>query len=258
MNTGRRNAAAGTVLALVGWWAGCSRLAAPWQGHAKTTGTIRALVVTGANLERERFFAVFQQYADVAYREAGLRGGDKAFADASEWDCNVIVWADAGELPSAAQRANVERLLKKGAGLVVLNDGVAAFSDWPAYRQAVGAVCAGGQRGSRGASHMGAAGEGEEVVIHIVDGQQPITRGMNDFFLAAAPGGVCVPGKGSQVLLAAGEGVAARPVGWVRSGPGGTRVCCLQLGAEGRVYENGCFRWLLQEAIRWAAGALVD
>ena len=89
-----------------------------------------------------------------------------------DYDVVLLHFRNEKPLPHEGQaRANLERLVKEGRGLVLIHFACGAFGDWPGFGELAGMVWDGkNTHDPRGPFN-----------VHIVDSRHPVTAGLSDF-----------------------------------------------------------------------------
>lgn len=89
-----------------------------------------------------------------------------------DYDVVILHFRNGKPLPHEGQaRANLERLVKEGRGLVLIHFACGAFGDWPEFGELAGMIW----DGKNTHDPYG------PFVVHLADPRQPITRGLSDF-----------------------------------------------------------------------------
>ncbi|MBN1846514.1 MAG: ThuA domain-containing protein [Sedimentisphaerales bacterium] len=239
----------------------CScRQAAPRLAPGEAAGGIKVVVVTGGHeFEHDPFFAVFDGFEDVAYVEAAQKDHSEIFEDIDDWPFDVIVLYNMTQNISPQRQENFRRLLDRGVGLLALHHSLAAYPDWDEYRNIIGGKYYTKTTQKDGQTiPMSEFQHDLDMTIHVEDTQHPITIGMSDFFLHdEAYSGYWYDQKGNHLILSTNTAENDQTIGWIRK-YGKARVCYLQLGHDSQAYQNGNFRWLVRQAVRWCAKQLPE
>ncbi|OHB73315.1 MAG: hypothetical protein A2Z25_09780 [Planctomycetes bacterium RBG_16_55_9] len=219
--------------------------------------TIKVVVITGGHsFEHDAFFKMFDQMKGVRYTEAVQKDHSELFEDISGWDYDVMVFYNMTQNISQKRRQNFLRLLDKGVGVVALHHTMAAYQEWPRFRQIIGTRYYTKDTTEGGVLHKtGTYLHDIDMNVHIADRNHPITQGMSDFTIHDEGYKYCWFDEDNHVLLTTEHSASDRTIGWVRNFEG-ARICTIQLGHDSKAYENSNYRQLIERAILWTAGKL--
>ena len=221
---------------------------------------IKVVVVTGGHgFEHDPFFAAFDSLQDMTYVEAVQKDHSELFENIDDWPYDVIVLYNMTQNISPQRRENFKTLLNQGVGLLAMHHSLAAFQDWDEYKHIIGAKYYTKVTQEDGQTRQISKYKHDlDMTIYNEDPQHPITIGMSDFHIFdEAYGDYWFDEKENHLILGTDHPENDPTIGWVRK-YGKARVCYLQLGHDAHAYRNGNFRWLVQQAIRWCAGALPE
>jgi len=226
-------------------------------GQPRKQEKIRVLIATGGHdFDREGFFAMWDAFPAIAYREVEQRKGWEAMTPANLEACDVLVLYDMLQGITDAQKAAFEAFLKRGGGLVALHHCIASHQEWPDYERIIGAkyflkpeVRDGKTLPKSTYKH------GVVLPVHIADRKHPITRGMSDFEIHDETYGLFLVDPKVHVLLTADHPDSGKNICWTRR-EGKARVVYLQLGHDNNAYANPNYRKIVVRAVAWAAGRL--
>ena len=155
------------------------------------------------------------------------------FKNLDDFD-TVVLFVEGNPPLTAQQRSDLLSFVRSGKGLVAIHTTVAAFDDWPEFRDMLG--IRGGYPGPI---------EGPEEEVNSI--------GRSRFFpspFRVRDRVVAVPIKSGVHVLAASR---ATPVVWTTS-HGKGRVFVSQLGHDDRAWDRDDLQHMIFEAIRWAIG----
>ncbi len=226
-------------------------------GPGEADGEVKVVVVTGGHaFEHDPFFKMFDEMKGIQYTEAAQKDDSELFENISGWDYDVIVFYNMTQNISFKRRQNFLTLLDRGVGVVALHHTMAAFQDWPRFRQIIGTRYYTKDTMEGGVlQKAGTYLHGVDETIQIADKNHPITQGMSDFAIHDETYKNCWFAKDNHVLLTTDEPTSGRTIGWVRNFER-ARVCTIQLGHDSKAYENSNYRQLVERAILWTAGRL--
>jgi uncharacterized protein len=215
---------------------------------------LHVAVLTGGHAFDDReFLKLFQGYDDITCKHLPQKAGGEVFEDIADWPYDVIVLYNFNQQLTPKQQENFVKLLDKGVGLVVLHHAVAAYNDWPLYKQIAGVEYHLKPWKQNGTS-MAPSGykHGVQFKIHVADPNHPITRGLAEFELIDETYCRFSLDPGVHVLLTTDEPSSDKTIGWTK-GYLNSRICCLQSGHDQTAYQNPTYRTLVVRAIRWTA-----
>ncbi len=259
---------------------------------------LNVLVVTGGHPFSEAdFFAMFEsmpaiQATAVAHPEATDALAPSALAAyeavlfydmAGIPGTGVPDGSDPNGQPSPAFRANIEALLERGVGLVLLNHATVAWPNWPLWRQLTGSsflLQAGSLNGKRlpGSGYRGGHGPHPNPTFRVVaQCEHPVLEGLTDGFEITDEIYLKTSGFESAVLpLLRGDypfkaelftpppmAPEAERANWQHppgsdllvwaNALGASPIVVSELGDSPSAFGNGDFRKLLENALRWTA-----
>ena len=250
------------------------------------------LVTKGHPYEREPFYAVFDQMADVNWTLVEQPAAQALFTveAAQAYDAYVcydmpgIQFAADGpplfHAPPENYRANFKQLLDAGHGFVFLHHAIAGWPAWPEYADIIGGrflylpgVLRGEPRQDSGYRH------GVEHKVSVV-ASHPVTRDVPDTFqitdelylyevfeddveplLVSDHAFVAENFYSAAKVVVEGKmydnqgwhhAPGSRLIGWTRT-VGRSRIVYLQCGDDPVAYANPHFQTLLKNAIEWVS-----
>ncbi|MBI3876560.1 MAG: ThuA domain-containing protein [Verrucomicrobia bacterium] len=225
--------------------------------HAGESGAkIKVLLITGGHgFEKEPFFKVFRDNADITFTAAShtdAKTGASAFERDDLLNFDVVVLYDMPKEISEAQKTKFLSLLEKGTGLVVLHHALVSYQHWPEYEKIIGGRYPEEDgKGGKVTEQIGYKHD-EEVPVVIVAKDHPITAGLKDFTIHDEIYWGFRVGVDVTPLLTTTHPRSGKPLAWTRT-QGKSRVVYLQLGHDHSAYENPNYRTLVTRSIQWAA-----
>ncbi|MBN1417442.1 MAG: ThuA domain-containing protein, partial [Planctomycetes bacterium] len=218
-------------------------------------GKIRVQVFTGGHpFEKEKFFALFEGYPDVEYREAVYPEAAKSLGPEAAKAFDVFVMYDMFTGLDAKGKEDFARTIREGKSIVILHHAIASHQDWPEYEKILGGRFWTQPPAGETASK---AGWGAPIRVRVADPDHPIVRGVPAFEAADEWYGACRISPEVQVLLETDHPENNKAIAWVHT-YGQGRVAYIQLGHDDRVYSHPAYRRLIVQAIRWAAKRPVE
>lgn len=216
---------------------------------------VRVGILTGGHtFDTGPFLKMFEGHDGLVFQHLPQKNGGEAFDSIEHWPYDVIVLYNFKQSITPQQQANLLKLLDRGVGVVILHHAVAAYVDWPLYKDISG-VEYHTKPWKLDGRPMPASTFKHNVSlrVHIADANHPITAGLKDFQLTDETY------KGSTIrpdvhpLLTTEEPTSDRVIGFAKTYKN-ARVCYLQSGHGRTAYENPSYRTLVVRAIEWAAG----
>lgn len=216
---------------------------------------MRVVVVTGGHdFDEVPFVGMLDSIEDAEVTQVKIGAGEDLFGNIDEWDYDVIVLYNMTASMSEGARGNFLTLLDRGVGLVVLHHAMAAFSEWPEFRNVAGVWY-----------HLQETEEGGEVYpastyqhdvdmsVRIEAPDHPVTRGVGDFTVRdeTYKGYTLVPGN--TLLLTCDHATSQREIGWTRE-YAKARIVVMQPGHGPGIFGIEAYRRLVSNAIQWVAG----
>jgi hypothetical protein len=167
---------------------------------------------------------------------------------------DVVVLYDMAQNITDGQKAKFLSLFDKGVGLVVLHHALGSYQKWPDYEQIIGGRYQEPDP-NQGGKVTEAVGWQHDVDIPvvIVATNHPVTAGVGDFMIFDEIYWGFRVGKDVTPLITTTHPKSGKPLAWTRT-QGKSRVMFLQLGHGKEAFENGNYRRLLAQGIRWSAG----
>lgn len=215
---------------------------------AEVPRPLKVLVVTGGHgFEKEPFFRVFKENAEIDFTAATQGKTAEAYDRADLFSYDVVVLYDMIQKITEAQRTNFLALFDRGIGLVVMHHALASHQDWPEYQRIIGASYSSKEEkeGKAGYQHD------VEIPITIVAPNHPITTGLTNFMIHDEIYWGFHMRPDVTPLLTTSHPKSGKPLAWHRT-QGKSRVVYLQLGHDHWAYENPNYRQLVARCIRWA------
>jgi len=215
---------------------------------------IKAVVVTGGHGFEKSFFDVFKGHDDISTVNVDVKNDSELFEDISNWDYDVIVLYNMSQNISAGRQANFKKLLDDGVGLFMTHHAMGAWNGWDEYRRIVGTKFFLNDAELDGRQWKRSTYKHDvDMKVRVDDKGHMITRGMKDFVIHDETYGKCWMADDNHVLLSTDDPSSNKEICWVRS-YGNARVCGLELGHDGKAYDNANYRRLIAMGIRWCAG----
>ena len=213
------------------------------------------LVTGGHGFEKQPFLAVFDAMPDVKYTHVEEKVGGEAFENIDDWKYDVIVTYNFNRKINDKQAANFIKLLDKGVGLVVLHHAIAGYQDWPEYRKIIAArYYLKDETDADGTKHARCLYKHDvDFKVHVEDPNCPVVAGVSDFTIHDETYKGYTVDPQAKVFLTTDDPTSTKQLGWTNTYRK-ANVCYLELGHDGKAYENKNLQTLYAQAIKWAAG----
>ena len=223
---------------------------------AESNAKLKVLVVTGGHgFDREPFFKMFSDNPDITFTNAAHAAKSATAYERDDFlSYDVVVLYDMMRNITEPQRAQFNALIEKGIGLVVLHHAIGSYPNWPEYEQIIGGRYTEPDPNKPGMVTEAVGWKHDETVpVVIVSRGHPITAGLEDFTIHDEIywGYRVLPDV--TPLITTTHPKSGKPLGWCRT-HGKSRVVYLQLGHGPEAFNNGNYRKLLRQSIRWTAG----
>ncbi|MCS7223645.1 MAG: ThuA domain-containing protein [Armatimonadetes bacterium] len=227
------------------------------EEEQKVEQKVRAAIITGGHdFERESFFAVFRSLSDVVFEEFRQPEANRLWEGDRINDWDVVVLYDLWQEITDAQKEGFIRALKeRGKGLVALHHSIANYQNWSEYTKIIGA---------RYFLAPGKAPDGTEygrsqwqhdvrMTVTVADRDHPVTKGLPPTFeiVDETYKGFWVSPE-VHILLTTDHALSEKNLAWAKE-YGKARVVYIQLGHGPTAFENGHYRTLVRNALRWVA-----
>ncbi len=216
---------------------------------------IKVLVVTGGHgFDKEPFFKMFSDNAEIEFATAAHA---KTNASVYERDdllsYEVVVLYDMPQNITEAQKTKFMALFDRGTGLVVLHHALASYQNWPEYELIIGGRYQEPDP-NKGGQVTEAVGYQHDVDVPVVitATNHPVTAGVKDFTVHDEIYWGFRVGSDVTPLITTTHPKSGKPLGWTRT-QGNSRVVFLQLGHGKEAFNDGNYRKLLAQSIRWTA-----
>jgi type 1 glutamine amidotransferase len=215
---------------------------------------LRVLLTYGGHgFEEKPFFALFDALPGVQYTKAPLPESADRLKPGLEKDFDVLVMYDMFSGFTPEQRQAFVELLKAGLGVVSLHHNVGAHGNWDEFRKIIGGKFIFADCEIDGRKYTPSPwAHGQDLKVHVVDKEHPITRGLPDFEIHDETYGRFYVAPDNHVLLTTDHPQNNPEVAWTRE-YGKSRVFHLMLGHDHEAWSNPNYPQLLGRGIEWAA-----
>lgn len=231
-------------------------LAAPTRAEegAAPAKKIRLLVVTGGHGYNEKEFPkIFEGNPDLEVTYLRQKEGGEAFANIDKWAYDAVLLYNFNQKIAAAEQANFLKLLDKGVGLIVLHHAMAAYPDWPQFKDVAGAKFYLKPTQEPDGLHPQSGVSFGDFKVHPASAGHPITKGLADFTIHDEAYNKYWVDPKAEVLLTTDSPGSDKVLAWARTF-GKARVFGMQLGHDEKAWAVPEYRTVLVRAVRWTAG----
>lgn len=234
-----------------------SNTAAAQTASPPVQGKIRVLLTYGGHgFEEKPFFAMFDALPGVVTTKAKMPDEADRLKPGLERDFDVLVLYDQAQGFTPGQRKAFVALLDRGIGVVSLHHNIGAHGHgaWPEFRKIIGGAYLWKATEIDGRQYGPSVfAEGQDMRVKVVDRQNPITAGVEDFQIHDETYGRFYTAPGVKVLLTTDHPKNDPPVAWTTQ-YGKSRVFYFQLGHDAKAWNNPSYPRILANGIRWASG----
>jgi hypothetical protein len=214
---------------------------------------IDVLVVTGGkSFERDRFFAMFDSFAGINWREAAYpQAAEILFTDKVD-AYDVLVFYDMYQQITPERQAAFLKLLRAGKPCLFLHHALVSFQGWDEYALIVGGRYYDEKRWRGPLPRRGYSTfrHDVDIPVRIVDAAHPVTAGIQDFMIHDEVYGKFDVVSEVTPLLMTDHPENEPVVAWTHV-YAASQIVYIQFGHDTPVYENPDYRRLLHNAIRW-------
>lgn len=230
----------------------CSQLLAFSAIAQKAPAPLRVSVVAGGGFFETSFFDMFGPYENF---DTTLFPSDvAAFASDIRTRADVVVLINRSATLAEPARTNLRNFVESGGGLVIVNQALASYSDWPWWYSEV----TGGRYLSQpdGATPSSGFRLNEALIVSPVEAHPIVRRleGLPFHILDEAYKNVWMSQQ-NHVLLRTRNSSSDGPLLWIGPHPK-ARVVVHMLGYGHGAHLNLAFRHLLEDSVLWAAHRL--
>lgn len=224
-------------------------------GERATDATccVRAMLVTGGGLYETSLHTMLESTPGVALEIAPR--DTEAFSDSLVDRLDVLILINRSANLGTEGRRHFRAFAEAGRGIVILNQAMASYPDWPWYSELTGG------------RYLDAPTDGlpssgfrlQEQIIAYPVGSHPITARLGGRAFHMVDETYCrmYIAANNTVLLRTRNSSADGPLLWT-SAYANARVVVILPGFGHGAHMNLAFRYLVEDAICWAAGSEVQ
>jgi len=216
---------------------------------------VRILLVTGGHgFEEAKFFKMFDDLKGFECRKAAYPQAAELIKPGLEKECDAIVMYDMVKSITPDQQKAFVELLNSGIGLVCLHHDLGAHDDWAEFTKIRGGKYFHKPMTIDGKDYAKSTyAHDQDMKVTVVDKEQPITKGLQDFVIHDEAYGGCYVSPSVKVLLKTDHPKSTPELAWVNN-YGKSKVFYLMLGHDSKAWANPAFIELLSRGIRWTVG----
>lgn len=209
---------------------------------------VRVLLVTGGGLYETSLHSMLESFAGV---ELAIAPRDsEAFARALPGRADVVIMVNRSATLGTEERNRLQAFAESGGGIIILNQAMANYPDWPWYR-----TLAGGRYLDVPTDGLPASGfRLQEQIIAMPVGMHPVTTrlGGRPFHLLDETYCRMDIAPDNLVLLRTRNSTADGPLAWV-SPYAPARVVAILPGFGHGAHLNLAYRHVVEDSIAWVA-----
>lgn len=214
---------------------------------------VNVLIVTGGkSFERDKFFAMFDSFDGMRWKEAVYPQAAEALFTKAVDAYDVLVFYDMYQDIDEKQQAAFLDLLRAGKPCLFLHHTLVSFQGWDEYARIVGGRYYDEKRWRGPIPERGYSTyrHNVDIPVKIVDPGHPVTAGMRDFVVHDEVYGKFDRAGGVTPLLTADHPENEPVIAWTHT-YGASQIVYIQLGHDTSAYADPNYRRLLQNAIHW-------
>jgi type 1 glutamine amidotransferase len=232
----------------------CTLTCALMSQEAGAPAKLRLLVVTGGHgFERDPFFAMFDSFEGMEWREVAHPQANDSYAPETAETYDVLVFYDMNQEISEDQQAAFIALLNEGKGVVFLHHALADYQAWEEFGKVIGGCYHLAPYTRDGKQYPASTfRHGVDINVHVADPAHPVTKGLEDFTIHDEVYGGYSVEPTAHPLLTTDHPESSEVLAWANE-YGKSRIVTIQLGHDARAYQNPSYRRLLSQAIRWTS-----
>ncbi|HEY3322441.1 MAG TPA: ThuA domain-containing protein [Planctomycetota bacterium] len=208
-----------------------------------------AVLTGGHGFDRKGFFAMFDAFKDIEYKEFALGKDSTIFDDISKWDFDAMLMYNLNNITDP-QKENLLKLLDKGIGLVVMHHAVGNYQTWTEYPKIAGCVYALKKMEIDGQTYASTWKEGVDIPIHVEGATHAITKGIADFKVHDEVYGKCYFAPDNKYLLTTDQPLTDGKLAWTRKYRS-SNVFGTILGHGSTIFTDKSFTQILHNGIFW-------
>jgi type 1 glutamine amidotransferase len=212
---------------------------------------IKALIITGGKeIEHEAFFAMFQSFDNLEFREVRQPEANFTYASHMTDSVDVIIFYDMVQDISAQHKKDFISLLHRGQSMLFLHHSLASYQNWNEFKNIIGGKFY--LKDSSAAHSESTYRHDVNFKIQMVNKNHPITKGISDFLIHdEVYDNVDVLPKVYPLLTTQHE-ESSDVIGWLNR-YGSSFTMYIQPGHNHHAFENENYRKLVHQAIIWLA-----
>lgn len=218
---------------------------------------LEVLIVTDQRkFNREAFFAMFDSFDNIQWKEIAQSEVVKLFGTDSIKNYDALVFYDMPEniVLTDEQKQNMKRFFEEGAPAVFLHHSLLSYREWDAFSDIIGGRY---YNKTPFVDAMGDTIQSEyqhdvRYKVRIADKEHTITRGMDDFEILDETYKNYIVNDDVKLLLTTDHPSSGPEIGWINTF-GNSQIVFLINGHSESAYNNPHYRQLLYNAINWAA-----
>jgi type 1 glutamine amidotransferase len=231
-------------------WAATGKVTIPadFKFFQPKADALKVLVVTGGHDFEPSFYSLFEGSREFTWKHA--TSNQAAFSQDLRKEVDVLVLYDFSQELDAAGKQNLQSFVESGKGLVVMHHALADYQQWPWwYREVVG-----GRYLMNPDMNLPASTYQHDVELQVKPSMQhPILQGIDPLHIwDETYKGLWISPE-VKVLLKTENPMSDGPVAWI-SPYAKSKVVCIQLGHDSKVYYHPSYQRLVHNAILWTGG----
>lgn len=213
---------------------------------------INIMLVTGGHpYDTVQFFQMFDSMEGIVYEHFEQPQANELLVEGKADKFDVLVFYDMWETISDIEKAAYYDLTKKGKPFLFLHHTLASYKNWREFEQIIGGKYI-WESPDIPAKEQSSYQHDVWVDIEIVDPNQPVTQGLQNFKLFDEVLGNCRVSNKVIPLLKTNHPKCTKIIGWENIF-NSSRIIYIQQGHGFHAFESEDYRKLIAQAIKYLA-----
>ncbi len=209
---------------------------------------VKALLITGGHDHETSFYSLFEGYQDLA--RVQVAGSGTAFQTDLRGKYDVVIMYDFTRDLDEKSKKNLRDFVESGNGVVVLHHALLNYQKWEWWYQD---VVGGSYRLQKEGDRLSSTVKNDQSISVTPVGQHPVTAGFAPFHIMDETYKRMWMSPSIVPLLTTDNPYSDPVLAWIGPNPN-ARVVAIQLGHGHTAHGNPEYRFLVHNAILWAAG----
>lgn len=205
------------------------------------------VVAGGHSFDTSQFVDLFLSMESISFDTLMQPNANKLITENRCDNYDVFVFYDMwGEIDSAAIEGYT-RLLKDGRGFVFLHHSLCSYQHWDEFKDVIGGRYFTEWSGVHD-SLLSNYTHDIDIKVNVVDGEHPITRGMNNFIIFDEGYGNVHVNSDVKTILTTEHPNCSGALAWLNTYEN-SKIVYIMLGHDSHAYKHDQFKAILENAI---------